>query len=48
LRSDLDTIAQFYTRLRDGGRAFERYWTTGRGVEAMDYSYRLMGPSKET
>ena len=28
--------------LRDGGRVFETYWTNGRGVEAMDYSYALM------
>jgi predicted dithiol-disulfide oxidoreductase (DUF899 family) len=28
--------------LRDGGRVFETYWTTGRGVEAVDYSYTLM------
>ena len=28
--------------LRDGKRAFETYWTTRRGVEAMDYSYALM------
>jgi predicted dithiol-disulfide oxidoreductase (DUF899 family) len=28
--------------LRDGGRVFETYWTTLRGVEAMDYSYALM------
>jgi predicted dithiol-disulfide oxidoreductase (DUF899 family) len=28
--------------LRDGDRVFETYWTTGRGVEAMDYSYALM------
>ena len=28
--------------LRDGMRAFETYWTNGRGVEAMDYSYGLM------
>jgi hypothetical protein len=25
--------------LRDGVRVFETYWTTRRGVEAMDYSY---------
>ena len=25
--------------LRDGDRVFETYWTTRRGVEAMDYSY---------
>jgi predicted dithiol-disulfide oxidoreductase (DUF899 family) len=28
--------------LRDGERVFETYWTTLRGVEAMDYSYALM------
>jgi predicted dithiol-disulfide oxidoreductase (DUF899 family) len=28
--------------LRDGGRVFETYWTTRRGVEAMDNSYALM------
>lgn len=28
--------------LRDGDRAFETYWTTLRGVEAMDYSLALM------
>jgi predicted dithiol-disulfide oxidoreductase (DUF899 family) len=28
--------------LRDGGRVFETYWTTRRGVEAMDYSLALM------
>jgi predicted dithiol-disulfide oxidoreductase (DUF899 family) len=28
--------------LRDGERVFETYWTTIRGVEAMDYSYALM------
>jgi predicted dithiol-disulfide oxidoreductase (DUF899 family) len=28
--------------LRDGDRVFETYWTTGRGVEVMDYSYALM------
>jgi predicted dithiol-disulfide oxidoreductase (DUF899 family) len=28
--------------LRDGDRAFETYWTTRRGVEAMDYSLSLM------
>ena len=28
--------------LRDGGRVFETYWTTIRGVETMDYSYALM------
>ncbi|HLJ54572.1 MAG TPA: DUF899 family protein [Chthonomonadaceae bacterium] len=28
--------------LRHGDRVFETYWTTGRGVEVMDYSYALM------
>jgi len=28
--------------VRDGERVFETYWTTLRGVEAMDYSYALM------
>src|SRR6202046_5456553 len=28
--------------LRDGDRVFETYWTTRRGVEAMDWSYALM------
>jgi predicted dithiol-disulfide oxidoreductase (DUF899 family) len=28
--------------LRDGDRVFETYWTTYRGVEAMDNSYALM------
>jgi predicted dithiol-disulfide oxidoreductase (DUF899 family) len=28
--------------LRDGDRVFETYWTTRRGVEAMDYSYGLL------
>jgi predicted dithiol-disulfide oxidoreductase (DUF899 family) len=28
--------------LRLGSRAFETYWTTRRGVEAMDNSYRLL------
>lgn len=28
--------------LRDGDRVFETYWTTGRGVEAMDINYRLI------
>jgi predicted dithiol-disulfide oxidoreductase (DUF899 family) len=27
---------------RDGDRVFETYWTTLRGVEAMDYSYALV------
>ena len=28
--------------LRDGDRVFETYWTTGRGDESMDNSYRLL------
>jgi hypothetical protein len=28
--------------LRNRNRVFETYWTTVRGVEAMDYSYALM------
>jgi predicted dithiol-disulfide oxidoreductase (DUF899 family) len=28
--------------VRDGDRVFETYWTTRRGVEAMDYSLALM------
>ena len=28
--------------LRDGDRVFETYWTTRRGVEAMDNNYALM------
>jgi predicted dithiol-disulfide oxidoreductase (DUF899 family) len=28
--------------LRDADRVFETYWTTRRGVEAMDFSYGLM------
>jgi predicted dithiol-disulfide oxidoreductase (DUF899 family) len=28
--------------VRQGDRVFETYWTTLRGVEAMDYSYALM------
>ena len=28
--------------LRDGSRVFETYWTTSRGVEAMDNAYRLI------
>ncbi|TQS45191.1 DUF899 family protein [Cryptosporangium phraense] len=28
--------------VRDGDRVFETYWTTRRGVEHMDYTYRLM------
>lgn len=28
--------------VRDNGRVFETYWTTRRGVQVMDNSYRLM------
>lgn len=28
--------------LRDGDRVYETYWTSYRGVEAMDYNYALM------
>jgi hypothetical protein len=28
--------------VRDGDRVFETYWTTDRGVEAVDYNHRLM------
>jgi predicted dithiol-disulfide oxidoreductase (DUF899 family) len=28
--------------LRQGSKVFETYWTTDRGVEAMDNSYRLL------
>jgi predicted dithiol-disulfide oxidoreductase (DUF899 family) len=28
--------------LRDGDRVFETYWTTGRGVEVVDFNYSLM------
>ncbi|GAA4940969.1 putative dithiol-disulfide oxidoreductase (DUF899 family) [Nonomuraea thailandensis] len=28
--------------VRDGDRVFETYWTTRRGVEAVDYNYTLM------
>ena len=28
--------------VRDGDRVFETYWTTDRGVEVVDYNYRLM------
>ena len=28
--------------LRDGSKVFETYWTTSRGVEAMDNAYRLI------
>ncbi|MFG1624648.1 DUF899 family protein [Kribbella sp. NPDC049227] len=37
-------IGQMYLvcYVRQGDRVFETYWTTLRGVEAMDYSYALM------
>jgi predicted dithiol-disulfide oxidoreductase (DUF899 family) len=37
-------IAMMYLAcyVRDGERVFETYWTTIRGVEAMDNTYRLM------
>ena len=49
-RTSLDTllagrqIGRFHLvcYLRDGDRVFETYWTNGRGVEAMDYSYALL------
>ena len=28
--------------VREGERVFETYWTTGRGVEEMDYSFALL------
>ncbi len=28
--------------VREGDRVFETYWTTGRGVEVVDYNYALM------
>ena len=28
--------------LRQGSKVFETYWTTRRGIEAMDNSYRLL------
>jgi predicted dithiol-disulfide oxidoreductase (DUF899 family) len=28
--------------LRHGDRVFETYWTTHRGLDAMDYSYALL------
>jgi predicted dithiol-disulfide oxidoreductase (DUF899 family) len=31
--------------LRQGSNVFETYWTTMRGVEAMDNSYRLLDPT---
>jgi predicted dithiol-disulfide oxidoreductase (DUF899 family) len=33
---------QLVCYLRDGERVFETYWTTGRGVEEMDYSLALL------
>jgi predicted dithiol-disulfide oxidoreductase (DUF899 family) len=37
-------IGQMYIvcYVREGDRVFETYWTTGRGVEAMDINYRLL------
>lgn len=37
-------VGMFYLvcYLRQGSKAFETYWTTRRGVEAMDNSYRLL------
>ncbi|HTZ86764.1 MAG TPA: DUF899 family protein [Solirubrobacteraceae bacterium] len=35
-------VRGLHARLRDGNRVFETYWTTRRGVEAMDYSYGLL------
>ena len=37
-----DNRMQIVCYLRDGQQVFETYWTTLRGVEAMDYSYALM------
>ncbi len=49
-RSSLDTLLvgrrvgmmHIVCYLRQGSRVFETYWTTRRGVEAMDNSYRLL------
>jgi predicted dithiol-disulfide oxidoreductase (DUF899 family) len=38
-RTTLRTVRSCY--VRDADRVFETYWTTIRGVEAMDYSYAL-------
>ncbi len=35
-------MMQLVCYVRDGDRVFETYWTTIRGVEAMDNSYALM------
>jgi predicted dithiol-disulfide oxidoreductase (DUF899 family) len=37
-------VGKFYlvSYLRDGDRAFETYWTNGRGAEAMDNTYALL------
>jgi predicted dithiol-disulfide oxidoreductase (DUF899 family) len=35
-------MMQLVCYLRHGDRVFETYWTTLRGVEAMDYSYALL------
>ena len=37
-----DNRMQIVCYLRDDEQVFETYWTTLRGVEAMDYSYALM------
>jgi len=34
--------APLVSYLRQGDRVFETYWTSGRGLEAMDNSYRLL------
>jgi predicted dithiol-disulfide oxidoreductase (DUF899 family) len=35
-------LMRLVSYLREGDRVFETYWTTRRGVEAMDYSLALM------
>jgi predicted dithiol-disulfide oxidoreductase (DUF899 family) len=35
-------LFQLVCYLRQGDRVFETYWTTGRGAEAMDYSFALI------
>ena len=35
-------MMHIFSYLRDGDRVYETYWTTRRGVEAMDYSLALM------
>ena len=37
-----DGMMHLVCYVRDGDRVFETYWTTRRGVEAMDYSFALM------